>query len=80
MLPLRARDLGAIALKGYSAFPKIPALRSDYLVSYPGHLLGEFYSSAEMQSVCLAALADWAIFNLSMATGLEEENFSIQTC
>ena len=24
---------------------------SDYLVSYPGHSLGELYSSAEMQSV-----------------------------
>ena len=27
MLPLRARvDLGAMAMKGYSAFPKAPAL------------------------------------------------------
>ena len=27
MLPVRARvDLGAMAMKGYSAFPKVPAL------------------------------------------------------
>ena len=45
VLPLRARvDLGAMAMKGYSAFPKAPALLepspSDCLVSYPGHSLG----------------------------------------
>ena len=39
MLPLRARvDLGAMVMKGYSAFPKVPAflerLPSDSLVSY----------------------------------------------
>ena len=40
MLPLRARvELGAMAMKGYSAFPKAPA-PSDFLVSYPGHSLG----------------------------------------
>ena len=53
MLPLRDRvDLGAMAMKGYSAFPKAPALLetspSDCLVSYPGHSLGEgSYPSAE---------------------------------
>ena len=34
-------------------------LGQDCLVSYPGHLLGESYSSAEMQLVCSAAPADW---------------------
>ena len=37
-------DLGAMAMKGYSAFPKAPAsletLPSDCLVSLPGHSLG----------------------------------------
>ena len=31
---------------------------SDYLVSYPGHLMGESYSSTEIQSVYSAATAD----------------------
>ena len=31
---------------------------SDYLMSYPGHSLGESYSSAEMQSVYFAAPAN----------------------
>ena len=59
MLPLRARvDLGAMAMKGYSAFPKAPA--SDCLVSYSGHSLGESYPCAEKQSVYSTAPADWA--------------------
>ena len=33
---------------------------SDCLVPKSGHLLGESYSSAEIQSVCSAAPADWA--------------------
>ena len=46
MLPLRARvDMAA---KGYSSFPKAPALLSDCLASYAGHSLEESYSSAEM--------------------------------
>ena len=32
----------------------------DRFVSYPGHSLGMFYPSAEMQSVYSAAPADWA--------------------
>ena len=45
-------DLGAMAMKGYSAFPKTPAMLetspSDCLLSYPGHSLGGVsYSSAE---------------------------------
>ena len=34
---------------------------SDCLVSYVGHLLGESYPSAEMQSVYSLAPADWVI-------------------
>ena len=65
MLPLQARvDLGVMAMKGYYAFPKATALLkpqpSNCLVSYPGHLLGESYPSAEMQSVYSAVPADWA--------------------
>ena len=33
---------------------------SDYLVSCPGHSLGKSCPSAEMQSVCSTATADWA--------------------
>ena len=33
---------------------------SDCLVSYPGHWLGEYYPSAEMQLAYSAASADWA--------------------
>ena len=35
------------------------ALPSKFLVSYPGHLLGETYLSAEMQSVYSTALSNW---------------------
>ena len=43
-------DLGAMAVKGYSAFPKAPP--SDYLVACSGHtLLAVSYPSAKMQSV-----------------------------
>ena len=34
---------------------------SDCLMSYPGHTLGEFYPSAEKQSVYSTALNDWEI-------------------
>ena len=63
MLSLRSKvDPGAMAIKGYFAFTSITgASPSDCLVSYPGHLLGESYSSAEMQSMNSAATADWAI-------------------
>ena len=37
---------------------------SDRFVSYPGHSLGEFYPSAEMQSVYSTASTDWAIGHL----------------
>ena len=33
---------------------------SDYFVSYTGHSLGESYSSAQLQSLYSAAVADWA--------------------
>ena len=56
MLPLWAKvDLGAMAMKGYSAFPIAPALLepspSEFLVSYPWHSLVGSYTSAEEQSV-----------------------------
>ena len=41
MLPFRAKvDLGAMAMKGYSAFPKAPALMKPHheiVVKYPGY-------------------------------------------
>ena len=45
VLPFRGRvDLGVMAMKGYTIFPKAPA--SDYLTSYLGHSLGESYLTA----------------------------------
>ena len=61
-------DLGAIAMKRYSMFPKAPALlephRQIVLVSYPGHLLEESYLSAKMQSVYSTATAILASFEI----------------
>ena len=64
VLPLQARvDLGAMAMKGLSAFPQSSGitgtLPSRCLVLYPGYSLGESYPSAEMQSVYSATPADW---------------------
>ena len=44
------------------SFSITEALQSDYLVSYPGHSLGWFYSSTEIQSVYSEAPAEWANF------------------
>ncbi len=59
MLPLRARvDLGAMAMKGYSTFPK-------------GHSFGGgSYPTAEVQSVYPTAPADWAIYRVKCQTVL----------
>ena len=57
VLPLRARvDLGAMAMKGYTAFPKAPALLKPHhqFVSYQvmhTRWAGESYPSKEMQLV-----------------------------
>ena len=67
VLPLCARlDLGAMAVKGYSAFSKAPASLSDCLVSCTGHLLGwgASYLLAEKQSVYSITLADWADYKV----------------
>ena len=56
MLPRRARvDLGAMAIKGYSAFPKAPALLELHyqIVSYPGHSLGGGLISLQRSSQCI---------------------------
>ena len=60
-----SEDLGAKVMKRYSIFPRSPLTRaypSDCLISYREHLWerGGSYSSAEMQSVCSTATADWA--------------------
>ena len=64
MLPLRARvDLAAMLMKGYSAFPKAPALHEPdhQIVSlYPRHLLAGSYPSADMQLVYSRAPPNWA--------------------
>ena len=63
-------------MKGRSTFPKAPALES-----YPGHSLGGgVYPSAEVQSVCSTAPADWAISRVNIKTVLFQIiQFSIST-
>ena len=53
-------DLGVMAMKGYCLFPIDRTSPSDSLVPYPGHAMGESYSSAEMHSMYSTASADWA--------------------
>ena len=70
MLPLQARvDLEAMAMKGYSTFPK-PSTSSECLVSYLGHSLAGSYHSAEVQSVYSTAPADLAIHRVNVNTVL----------
>ena len=62
MLPLRARvDLGTMAMKGYSTFPKAPAL----LESHHQIVLNDFQNThwgslTPLQSVYSTAPANWA--------------------
>ena len=65
MLPLWARvDLGAMAMKGYSALPKAPAILEPYHQIVYCHIqdthCGGSYPSAEMQPVYSTAPANWA--------------------
>ena len=66
VLPLWARvDLGAMVMKGYSAFPKAPALLEPHHQIVKCHIQdtrwrGGSYPSAEVQSVYSTAPADWA--------------------
>ena len=66
VLPLRGRvDLGAMAMKGYSAFPKDPALLELHHWIVLCHIQDtrwgmESYPSAEKQSVYSTAPPDWA--------------------
>ena len=70
VLPLQVRVyLGVMKMKGYSTFPKVPALLE------PHHQIvlcriqdtcrrGGYYSSTEMQSVYFIAPADWQCVRL----------------
>ena len=65
MLPLRARvNLGAMAMKECSAFPKAPALLEPHHQIGKCHIQnthgGKSYSSSEKQSVYCKAPANWA--------------------
>ena len=57
-------DLGEIAMKRYSAFPKAPALLEPHhqIVYFISRTLvgGESYPSAKKQSVYSTPPADWA--------------------
>ena len=86
MLPLRARvDLGAMAMKEYSAFPKAPALLEPHHQIVSCHIQdtlygGGSYPSAEVQSVYSTAPADWAIHRFKCQTVLFQIiQFSIST-
>ena len=67
MLPRRVRvDLGAMAMKECSAFPKAPASLEPHhqivLCHIPDTRWGGSYPSAEVQSVYSTSPADWAIY------------------
>ena len=73
MLPFRARvDLGAMSMKGYSAFPKAPALLEPHNQIVWCHIQdnhGAGYNPpAEVQSVYPTAPADRAIISLSQGS------------
>ena len=80
MLPRWARvDLGAMAMKGYSAFPKAPALLESHheIFSVISRTLvggGGAYPSAEKQSVYSTAPADWAIHRVKCQTVFFSDN------
>ena len=64
MLPLCGQsEPGSDSNEGVLHIPQSSSITgaspSDCLVSYPGHSLGESYSSVEIQSVYSTALADW---------------------
>ena len=65
-------DLGAMAMKGYSAFcktPGLPELHYKVVKCYiSGPTLVRFYTCTEMQSVFTAAAGDWAIFHHNIET------------
>ena len=55
---------GSNGIEGVLRIPESPGITgtspSDFLVSYLGHSLEEFYPSTEVQSVYSTAQADWA--------------------
>ena len=79
-------DLGPMATKRYSAYPKAQALLklrlSDCLVSYIRTLIGEgeSYPSAEMQSVYSIAPADWAMLTLIFLLLTRNNNATTISC
>ena len=64
MLPFWTKvDKGAMAMKGYSAFPKAPASLENHHQIVLCHIQDTHwgsYPSAEVQLVYSTALADWA--------------------
>ena len=74
VLPRRGRvDLGAMAMKGCSVYPKSPALLEPHhqiVYSHVRTLVGGLYPYAEVQSVDSTAPADWAIHRVKRQTFL----------
>ena len=52
---------------------KAGVLPSNGLMSYPGHLLGVSYPSAEMQLVYSTASANWALYGLKFHVGSQDQ-------
>ena len=76
MLPLWARvDLGAMAIKGYSAFPKASELLEPhhqiYLVSYPGHSL-EGLTPLQRSSQCILQPQPTGFTSIEITTVLND--------
>ena len=65
-------NLGVIAMKGYSALPKPPALLEPHHQTVECHIQGTrsgvSYPSAEVESVYSTAPADWARNLLKIST------------
>ena len=54
---------GSNANEGVLCIPQSSSIRL-FSVTFPGHLLGKFYSSVKMQLVCSTAHADYANIDL----------------
>ena len=84
MLPLQASvDLGAMAMKGYSAFPKAPALLEPHHQIVSCHIqdtrLGGVYPSTEVQSVILQPQLTGQYTELNVKVLFQIIQFSIST-
>ena len=78
-LPLQVRvDLGAMTMKGYTAFPKTPELELHYQIFFFSFVgVGGVYSSAEIQSVYFTVLVNWARIMKGYSTFPKLQNWNL---